>query len=128
MEPAKTAPTTIDEYIAHCPAEVQPLLNQIRTVIHEAAPEAVERISYQMPGFYQKGMLVWFGGFKDHISFFPTGSGVEAFKAELTQYKLAKGTIQFPLDQPIPFDLIRKIVKYRLEENLNKKKTTRYSS
>ncbi len=120
MEEKKAAPKTIDEYIARCSPEVQPILNQIRATIHAAAPQAVEKISYQMPGFYLKGMLVWFAAFKDHVSFFPTGAGVAAFKEELSAYKIAKGTIQFPLNQPIPYDLITRIVKYRADENLKK--------
>ena len=120
MEEKKAPPKTIDEYIASCSPDVQPILNKIRATIHEAAPQAVEKISYQMPGFYLKGMLVWFAAFKDHISFFPTGEGVAAFKDELSAYKIAKGTIQFPLDQPIPYDLITRIVKYRVAENLKK--------
>ncbi len=120
MEQKKAAYSTIDEYIALCSPDVQPILNKIRATIKEAAPGAVEKISYQMPGFYLKGMLVWFAAFKDHISFFPTGAGVAAFKDELSAYKIAKGTIQFPLDRPIPYDLITRIVKYRAAENLKK--------
>ncbi len=120
MEVKKAPPETIDEYIAQCPPDVQPILSKIRATIHEAAPQAVEKISYQMPGFYLKGMLVWFAAFKDHVSFFPTGAGVAAFKDELSGYKIAKGTIQFPLDHPIPYDLIIRIVKYRAAENLKK--------
>ncbi len=120
MEEKNTSPQTIDEYIAQCSPDVRPILNQIRATIHEAVPQAVEKISYKMPGFYLKGMLVWFGAFKDHISFFPTGAGVEAFKDELSAYKIAKGTIQLPLDRPIPYDLIIRIVKYRAAENLKK--------
>ncbi len=122
MDSDKTQPTTIDEYIAQFPEDVQILLNSIRAVIHEAAPQAVEKISYKMPGFYQNGMLVWFAAFKGHLSFFPAPTGIEAFAEEIAPYKYAKGTIHFPLGQPIPYDLIRKIVKFRLEENLKKKK------
>ncbi len=120
MEEKKAPPKSIDEYIAQCPPDVQPILNKIRATIHAAAPQAVEKISYPRPGFYLKGMLVWFAAFKDHISFFPKGSGVAAFKDELSGYKIAKGTIQFPLDTPIPYDLITRIVKYRVEENTKK--------
>jgi uncharacterized protein YdhG (YjbR/CyaY superfamily) len=116
----KAGPTTIDEYIAQYPEDVQIIMKEIRRVIHETAPQAVERISYKMPGFYQNGMLVWLGGFKHHIGFYPTGEGIEAFKDELSEYKTSKGAVQFPLDQPIPYDLIRKIVKYRVEANLKK--------
>jgi uncharacterized protein YdhG (YjbR/CyaY superfamily) len=113
--------TSIDEYISHYPPDVQATMNKIRAVIRETAPHAEERISYGMPGFYQDGMLVWFGGHKNHIGFYPTGEGVEAFKNELAGYKMSKGAVQFPLDQPIPYDLIRKIVRYRVEQNLKKK-------
>lgn len=117
MEGKKAKPTTIDEYIAQFPEDVQQVLSRVRAVIHEAAPEATEKISYQMPAFYQNGMLVWFGGFQKHIGFYPKGSGVEAFKEELSSYKSSKGAVQFPLDKPIPYDLIRKIVKFRVAEN-----------
>ncbi len=120
MEGKKENPTTIDEYIAQFPEDVQQILFKIRAVIKEAAPEAVERISYQMPGFYQKGNLVWFGAHPHHIGFYPTGSGIEAFKEELSAYKWSKGAVQFPLDKPIPYDLIRKIVTYRVAQNLKK--------
>jgi uncharacterized protein YdhG (YjbR/CyaY superfamily) len=86
-------------------------------VIKESAPEAQEKISYGMPAFHQNGSLVWFAAHKRHIGFYPTGSGIEAFQEELAGYKVSKGTLQFPLDQPMPYDLIRKIVKYRVEEN-----------
>ena len=99
---------------------MQPILVKIRAVIKESAPEAVEKISYQMPAFYLNGDLVWFGAYKHHIGFYPIPSGIEAFKQELSAYKRAKGSVQFPLDKPIPYDLIRKIVKYRVAENLKK--------
>ena len=117
MERKKRAPTTIDEYILQCPIDVQPVLAKIRAVIKEAAPEAVEKISYQMPGFYYSGYLVWFGVHAHHIGFYPTGSGIEAFKEELSAYKTSKGAVQFPLDKPIPYELIRKIVRFRAAEN-----------
>ncbi len=113
-------PTTTDEYIAGCPAEVQPVMQQIRSVIHEAAPEAVEKIGYGMPGFYQRGALVWFACHPRYIGLYPTGEGIEAFKDELAPYKSSKGAVQFPLDQPMPYDLITRIVKHRLAENLRK--------
>ncbi len=120
MEAKKEYPTTIDEYIAQFPEEVQAILTRIRAVIKESAPQAQEKISYRMPAFSLNGSLVWFGAFQKHIGFYPTGAGVESFKAELSGYKWSKGAIQFPLDQPIPYDLIRKIVKYRVAENLKK--------
>ncbi len=120
MEENKGTPTTIDEYIAQCPQDVQPVLAKIRAVIREAAPDAVEKISYQMPGFYLKGNLVWFGAHKSYIGFYPTGAGIEAFKAELSAYKSSKGAVQFPLDQPMPYELIGRIVKFRVAQNLKK--------
>jgi uncharacterized protein YdhG (YjbR/CyaY superfamily) len=117
MEAKTGRPASIDEYIARYPEDLQKILNQIRAVIHETAPQAVEKISYSMPAFFQNGILVYFAAFKNHIGFYPTGSGIEAFKDELSGYKWSKGAVQFPLDQPIPFDLIRRIVKYRVEQN-----------
>ncbi len=111
---------TIDEYIAACPPDVQPILNQIRAVIHEAAPGAAEKISYQMPAFELNGILVGFGLHTRHIGFYPTGEGIEAFKDQLSSYKISKGAVQFPLDQPIPYDLIRKMVAYRVAQNQKK--------
>ena len=110
-------PTTIDAYIATFPDDVQSILQQIRRTIHDAAPEATEAISYQMPTFKLHGNLVHFGAFKNHIGFYPVPSGIEAFQDELAAYKQGKGSIQFPLDRPMPFDLIRRIVEYRVQEN-----------
>jgi uncharacterized protein YdhG (YjbR/CyaY superfamily) len=112
----------IDEYIAGFPKDIQDILQNLRRVIHEAAPEAQETISYSMPAFKQNGILVYFAAFKDHIGFFPTSSGVSAFSKELAPYDTSKGTIRFPLDEPIPVNLIKKIVKFRAQENRNKKK------
>ena len=114
--------TTIDEYIATFSPEIQSILRNIREIVRELAPEATEKISYQMPTFYLNGNLVHFAAFKKHIGFYPTPSGIEAFQEELSKYKGAKGSVQFPLNQPIPYDLIRKIVIYRLEESRNSKK------
>ena len=111
---------TMDEYIASFPKNVQTILQEIRQTIHNAAPKAEEAISYSMPAFKQNGVLVWFAAFKNHIGFFPTALGVEAFKEELKGYEISKGTIRFPLDKPIPFDLVKKIVEYRVKENLAK--------
>ena len=118
MKPTQAAPQTIDEYIAGFPGDVKKVLQKIRMTIHEAAPEAQEKISYQMPTFYLKGNLVHFAAFKDHIGFYPVPSGIEKFKKELSVYKQGKGSVQFPLDQPMPYDLITKIVKFRVKENL----------
>lgn len=120
MDENKRALTTIDEYILQFPAEVQVILQELRQVITETAPEAREIISYQMPTFYLKGNLVHFAAYKKHIGFYPTPTGIEAFKDELSIYKGAKGSVQFPVDRPIPFNLIRKIVKFRVDENLKK--------
>ena len=113
---------SIDEYIAQFPPEIREKLQEIRKIIREAAPDAEEKISYRMPAFALNGILVYFAAFKNHLGFFPTASGVEGFKDQLTGYKISKGTIQLPLDQPIPVDLIRKIVRFRVEENLEKGK------
>lgn len=111
---------SIDEYIASFPEDIQNILNDIRATIRAAAPEATEKISYQMPTFFLNGNLVHFAAFKTHVGFYPTPSGIDEFKAELSKYKGGKGSIQFPIDQPVPLDLIAKIVKYRISENLKK--------
>jgi uncharacterized protein YdhG (YjbR/CyaY superfamily) len=113
---------TIDEYVNAAAKEVQPVLQELRQVIHEAAPAAQEVISYNMPAFKQNGVLVYFAAFKNHIGFFPTSSGVAAFTKELSSYDTSKGTVRFPLDEAIPYDLVAKIVKFRVQENLEKKK------
>lgn len=117
-----TGPGSIDEYISQCSPQVQDRLREIRAVIQRTAPEATEKISYQMPTFYLHGNLVHFAAFQKHIGFYPAASGVEAFKEALTGYKTSRGTIQFPLDQPLPFDLIESIVQYRVAENLARSK------
>jgi len=122
MKKAEKQTETIDDYIASFPKHIQEILEEIRQAIREAAPDAEETISYQMPAFRLNGVLVYFAAFKNHIGFYPTSSGVAAFKAELSQYEVSKGTIRFPLGQPVPFNLIKKIVKYRVEENLDRKK------
>lgn len=107
----------IDEYIAKAPSEVQGILRKIRATVRKAAPEAVEKISYQMPTFALNGKnLVHFAAFKNHVGLYPTPSGTEKFKKELSKYAGGKGSIRFPLDQPIPYDLIEKIVKFRVNE------------
>lgn len=107
----------IDSYIAQFPPDVAEILERIRETIRKAAPKAVEAMKYQLPTFVQNGNLVHFGAFKSHIGFYPTPSGIEAFKDELATYKGAKGSVQFPLNEPIPYGLISKIVKYRVKEN-----------
>jgi uncharacterized protein YdhG (YjbR/CyaY superfamily) len=129
MKPEQTAPTTIDEYIADFPPDVQEILQKVRATIREAAPGAEETIKYQLPTFRLKGNLVYFGGFKKHVGFYPVPTGVEAYAEDLAPYKTGKGSIQFPYDEPIPYDLITKVVQYRVEENLRnaeaKKKKTK---
>ncbi len=120
MENKKTSFTSIDEYIAAFPADVQTKLEALRATIHAAAPAAAEKISYQMPTFTLNGNLVHFAAFKNHIGFYPVPTGIAAFKRELSGYKTAKGSVQFPLDQPLPMTLIRKIVRFRVAENLKR--------
>lgn len=114
--------TTIDEYIATFPADVQALLQQLRQTIHKAAPEAEEAIRYQMPTFRLHGNLVHFAAFRNHIGLYPAPSGIEAFEQELAPYRAAKGSIRFPKDKPIPLDLVTRIVLYRVKENTEKQK------
>jgi len=110
---------TIDEYISSFPQSTQLFLNNIKKTIKEVVPEALETISYGMPTFKLKKNLIHFAAYKHHIGIYPTPSGVEVFKKELKEYKTSKGAIQFPLNKPIPLDLIRRIVKYRRNEVLN---------
>ena len=119
----RTQATNIDAYIAGFPIEVQRKLEEIRTAIRKAAPEAEETISYAIPTFKLQGNLVHFAAFKNHIGFYPAPGGIEAFKKELSSYEGAKGSVQFPLEDPLPLDLITKIVKFRVKENLEKAKT-----
>jgi uncharacterized protein YdhG (YjbR/CyaY superfamily) len=111
---------TIDEYIAGFSPDIQAILQEIRATVRAAAPDAEEAISYQMPTFRLKGNLVHFAAFKEHIGFYPTPSGTERFQQALAAYKGGKGSVRFPLDQPIPYDLIREIVEFRVAENLAK--------
>lgn len=116
----KTAPANVDAYIKQFPPEVQAMLQKLRAAIKAAAPKAEEVISYQMPAYTYHGMLVYFAAYKNHIGFYPTGSGIEAFKKELSVYKGSKGAVQFPLDKPLPLALIKQIVKFRVQMNLEK--------
>ena len=111
-------PADIDEYFSRFPSEVRKALEQIRATIKKTAPTATEVISYGMPAFKLNGMLVWFGAHSNHIGFYPRASGIEAFKKELSGYKKAKGSVQFPVHRPMPLDLISRIVMFRVEENL----------
>jgi uncharacterized protein YdhG (YjbR/CyaY superfamily) len=120
MEMEKSPPGSIDEYIARYPEDIQQILNKIRKTIKDAAPEAEEKISYQMPGFYLNGGLVWFAVNKRHIGFYPWTPEMEASIEELAAYKGkgTKGSVHFPLDKPIPYELIRKMVEVRIAENM----------
>jgi len=113
-------PENIDQYIANFPLATQKLLKQIRETVHHAVPDAKEVISYGMPAFKQNKVLVYFAGYAKHIGFYPTGSGIEAFKDALADYKWSKGAVQFPLDKPLPLDLIKRITKFRAERDLEK--------
>ncbi len=120
MDDKKPGFTSIDEYIAAFPEKTQVILQGLRAAIQAAAPDATEKISYQMPTFYLHGNLIHFAAFKSHIGVYPTPTGIDAFKDELAVYANAKGSVQFPIDQPLPMELITRIVKYRVEENLKK--------
>jgi uncharacterized protein YdhG (YjbR/CyaY superfamily) len=117
MNHNKIAFTTIDEYIATFPKEVQQILKGLRKTIKAAAPDAEERISYQMPAFSLNGILVYFAAYKKHIGFYPGASGIQVFTKELSGYKGGKGSVQFPIDKPLPLALISKIVKFRVSES-----------
>jgi uncharacterized protein YdhG (YjbR/CyaY superfamily) len=118
---SKSATSIIDDYIDSFPEETRRLLEQMRSTIRKSAPQADEKISYQIPTYYYNGNLVHFAAFKNHIGFFPTPGAIKAFEKELKPYKTSKGTIQFPLTDPLPLKLIERIVKFRVEENAPKK-------
>ena len=119
MKSNQPTPQTIDEYISGFPAEVQEVLQKIRMTIRKAAPKAEESMSYKMPTFNLNGhYLVYFAAYKNHIGFYPAPIGMPEFQEALSRYQAGKGTLQFPLDQPIPYPIITKIVKYRVKENL----------
>ena len=113
-------PETIDDYISGFPKDVQKKLREMQATIGKAAPKATEAIKYAMPTFVLYGNLVHFAGYQNHIGFYPAPSGIEVFKKELAAYKTSKGAIQFPLDKPLPLSLISKIVKFRVNESLEK--------
>jgi uncharacterized protein YdhG (YjbR/CyaY superfamily) len=117
MNSSKPAFSTIEDYISSFPPPTRNLLKELRKAINSAAPDAEERISYQMPSFSQNGILVYFAAFKNHIGFYPTATGVYAFRKELSVYKGGKGSIQFPIDKPLPLALVRRIVKFKVLEN-----------
>jgi uncharacterized protein YdhG (YjbR/CyaY superfamily) len=120
MQTDKPKPTDIDSYIADFPEATQALLQQIRATIQAAAPGATETISYAIPTFVYYGNLVHFAGYKEHIGFYPGAAGIEAFKEDISKYKWAKGSVQFPLNEPLPLDLVTRIVNYRLAQNVAK--------
>ena len=123
MAITKTSPKNIDEYIANFPKDIQTILEKVRAKIRKAAPNAEETINYGIPTFTLHGNLVHFAAFKSHIGFYPTPSGIEKFKKELSVYEGAKGSVQFPLDKPIPYILIGKITTFRVKENLERAET-----
>lgn len=122
MKSKHTKPETIGDYIAGFPPEVQKLLRKVRATVRKAAPGAEEGISYRMPVFRLKGDVVYFAAFKKHIGLYPRVSGIRKFKKELSGYKSAKGSVQFPFDRPIPYGLVGRIVKFRVKENLERAK------
>jgi uncharacterized protein YdhG (YjbR/CyaY superfamily) len=113
---------TIDEYIEGLPKAVQRNLSELRSTIRKAAPDATEKISYRMPTFYYNGNLVHFAAYERHIGFYPTPSGIVEFQDELKKYHTSKGAIQFPIDEPVPLELVTRIVKFRVAENAKRKK------
>jgi uncharacterized protein YdhG (YjbR/CyaY superfamily) len=113
-------PTSVEEYISRFPKKTQKILEEVRATIQKAAPKAVEGIGYAMPAYKQDGPLVYFAGYENHIGFYATPSGSEAFTKELSKYKQGKGSVQFPIDQPMPLTLISKMVKFRVKENKEK--------
>ena len=122
MERGKKPFTSIDEYIRTFPKPVQKKLLELRRTIKELAPDAEEKISYQMPTFYLNGNLVHFAAYAKHIGFYPTSSGISAFESKLTKYKYSRGAVQFPIEEPLPIGLIKQIVKFRVAENMKKEK------
>lgn len=122
MAISKKTPKNIDQYVGRFPDEIQERLEKMRLTIQRAAPRAEETISYGIPAFKQNGMLVWFAAFKKHIGLYPRKTAMVAFKKELSVYKTAKGSVQFPFDEPLPVGLVSRIVKFRLKENLTNTK------
>jgi uncharacterized protein YdhG (YjbR/CyaY superfamily) len=125
MKPSPTDVTTIDDYIQGFPADVKAILSELRSTIRQSAPQAVEKISYRIPTFYLNGNLVHFAAFERHIGFYPGPSGIARFKKELAKYKSAKGSVQFPLDEPLPLELIAAIVEFRVGESSRKQSKVR---
>ena len=124
MATLKSIPVrNIDEYITGFPKDIQEILKELRVTIKKAAPEATETINYAIPTFTLKGNLVHFAAYKNHIGFYPAPSGIVAFKKELSVYEGAKGSVQFPIDKPLPLELVTKIVRFRVKENLERAET-----
>jgi len=120
MEATGTKFKTVEEYLSAFPLQTKNILNELRNAIKKAAPKAEELISYNMPAFKFHGMLVYYAAYKDHIGFYPAASGIENFKKEIAAFKNSKGAIQFPIDEPLPLQLVTKIVKFRIKDNLEK--------
>ena len=117
MENGRDGPASIDEYIRGFPEEVQAILQEVRATVRKAVPDAQETISYRMPAFTKNGILLYFAAFKHHIGLYPTASGIEAFRDELSGYKGSKGAVQFPIDKSMPLELIARIARHRADEN-----------
>jgi uncharacterized protein YdhG (YjbR/CyaY superfamily) len=113
-------PATVDDYIAACPPDVRPILERIRSIVREVAPEAQERISYRMPAFFQNGALVYYAAFKKHVGVFPPVKGDARLERDLARYRGEKGNLKFPLDEPMPYDLIRRVAQALLKEHLER--------
>lgn len=122
MERGKRQFRSIDEYISSFPDDVQEKLAELREIIREQAPVAQEKLSYQMPAFFLNGPLVYFAAYAKHIGFYPTSSGISAFKSKITKYKNSKGAVQFPIEEPLPTGLIKQMVRFRVTENMSKGK------
>ena len=122
MKATLTKFKTVDEYLSALPANTKLILKEVRKTIKQAAPQAEELISYNIPAFTLHGRLVYYAAFKNHIGFYPVSSAIKTFQKELSDYKTSKGAIQFPIERPIPFGVITKIVKFRVQENLEKAK------
>jgi uncharacterized protein YdhG (YjbR/CyaY superfamily) len=120
MKADQVTPENIDEYIAGFPPAVRAILGILRQTIRQAAPQATEKISYQMPTYFLNGNLVHFAAYKNHIGFYPTPSGISAFQDDLKAYKTSKGAVQFPLDKPLPLELVKRMVEFRVVENSGK--------
>ena len=127
MKPSASDVRTIDEYIQRSPPDVRPILSELRSTIRRSAPQALEKISYRIPTFYLNGNLVHFAAFERHVGFYPGPTGIARFKNELVKYKSAKGSVQFPLDEPLPLELVAAIVEFRVGENSRKKAKGRKS-